>query len=106
MQLLGSLVNFNLPLPLITKSQLDGHFPVLSPDAQMLADGCRHPGGPQRCPGEGAGSCAPQPTVLAHLTEDTSELQDWPDLHRLKWRSGENQANQKKKQSRSDAFHS
>ena len=93
MQLLGSLVNFNLPLPLITKSQLDGHFPLLSPDAQMLADGCRHPGGPQCCPGEGAGSCAPQPTVLAHLTEDTSELQDWPDLHRLKWRSGENQAN-------------
>ena len=93
MQLLGSLVNFNLPLPQITKSQLDGHFPALSPDAQMLADGRRHPGGPQRCPGEGAGSCAPQPTVLAHLTEDTSELQAWPDLHRLKWRSGENQAN-------------
>lgn len=59
MQFLGSLVNFNLALPQITKSQLDEHFPALSPDAQMIADGHRHPAGLQSYPGERAGSCAP-----------------------------------------------
>ena len=59
MQFLGSLVNLNLPVPQITKNQLDGHFPALSPDAQMIAEGHRRPGGLQGCPGEGAGSCAP-----------------------------------------------
>lgn len=65
--------------------------------------------------GTGLEAVRPQPTVLAHLTEDTSELQAWQDLHRLKWKSGENRANGKKKnpkhkkqknQSRNDAFHS
>lgn len=59
MQFLGSLVNFYLALPQITKSQLDGHFSALSPDAQMIADGHRHPAGLQSCPGDRAGSCAP-----------------------------------------------
>ena len=59
MQFLGSWVNLDLLVPHMTKSQLDGHLPALSPDAQMIAEGRRRPGGLQGCPGEGAGSCAP-----------------------------------------------
>ena len=56
MQFLGSLVKFNLLLPQITKSQLDDHFPVLSSNAQMTAEGHRHPGKLQGCPGKGTQS--------------------------------------------------
>lgn len=69
MQFLGSLVKFNLLLLQITKSQLDDHFPVLSSNAQMTAEGHRHPGKLQGCPGKGTQSCV--------LTAHSPGRPDW-----------------------------